>query len=283
MLARRPDGSVTWETTVRCGSTFSGARRSVLGIGDPPCRDALEDRDLTEHLARRARGATDHNRAGWDLRHNARLRADAGSGANLHVVGHTGLAAHGDEIADLSRAGNANLGGDGAMAANADVVCDLHEVIEARAGADNRVAQRAAVDRRVGADLDVVADHHAAQLWRGDEAPRRRGEAEAFLADPRAGVNHYPRAEYRVADAGMRADAAVRTEDHAFVDHRAGPDPATRTDRRVGADEGVGADLRGHVNARPGLDDGGGMGRGLGPGDGVEQGGDAGPALERVG
>ena len=35
---------------------------------------------------------------------------------------------------------------------------DLHEVVDLRAGADPRLADRRPIDRRVGADLDVVFD-----------------------------------------------------------------------------------------------------------------------------
>ena len=45
-----------------------------------------------------------------------------------------------------------------------DVVADLHEIVDLGAFADDRVAIGAAVDRRPGADLDVVLDDDAADL-----------------------------------------------------------------------------------------------------------------------
>ncbi len=44
---------------------------------------------------------------------------------------------------------------DAAMAADADVVANLHQIIDLRAFADHRVVHRAAIDRRIGADLDL--------------------------------------------------------------------------------------------------------------------------------
>ena len=52
------------------------------------------------------------------------------------------------------------------------VVADLDLVVELHAVLDHRVVQRAAVDGGVGADLDVVADDHAADLR--NLAPTRR-------------------------------------------------------------------------------------------------------------
>ena len=96
-------------------------------------------------------------------------------------------------------------------------------------------SQRAAVDAGVGADLDVVADAHRAQLL--DLLPAALGgrEAEAVGADDRAAVqdaaradaaalaDHHLRRQPRVlADHGMRADVAVRPDHHAAADDRAG-------------------------------------------------------------
>ena len=52
-----------------------------------------------------------------------------------------------------------------------DVVADLHEVVDLGAGADPRLAHRGAVDGGVGADLDVVLDHHRADLRHLDVRP----------------------------------------------------------------------------------------------------------------
>ena len=62
---------------------------------------------------------------------------------------------------------------DAALADRA-VVSDLHEVVDLGAAADPRVAERAAVDGRVGADLDVVLDPRRARRcgpWRARRPP----------------------------------------------------------------------------------------------------------------
>src|SRR2546429_5769305 len=52
-----------------------------------------------------------------------------------------------------------------------------------------RVVERAAVDRGVGADLDVVAYHGAPGLRNLDPAPGIRRHAETIGADHHAGVD----------------------------------------------------------------------------------------------
>ena len=72
------------------------------------------------------------------------------------------------------------------MAADDDVVADLHEVVDLGALADDRVARRAAIDRRVGADLDVVLNDDAAHLRHLQMPARAEREAETVLADAHA-------------------------------------------------------------------------------------------------
>ena len=97
-------------------------------------------------------------------------RLGDGVGGDLHPLAEAkmrrdrGLAADRDEILERRRAGDADLRHDHAMLADGDVVGDLHQVVDLRPLPDQRVAAAAAVDRRVGADLDVVADDHAPEL-----------------------------------------------------------------------------------------------------------------------
>ena len=66
------------------------------------------------------------------------------------------------------------------------VVADLDEIVDLGALADHGVADGAAVDGRVGADLDIILDDDPADLrhlaW--PSAPMH--EAEAVLADARS-------------------------------------------------------------------------------------------------
>ena len=76
-----------------------------------------------------------------------------------------------------------DLPGQDAAAPEHDVVGDLHQIINHRAGADHGVVTRAAVDRGVGADVDIVADDDAAELRHLDRARLVGSEAEPGLAD----------------------------------------------------------------------------------------------------
>ena len=68
-----------------------------------------------------------------------------------------GLAREDHAVLDARRAGDADLRHDQAQRADPHVVPDVHEVVDLRAGADHGVVDAAAIDRRVRADLDVVA------------------------------------------------------------------------------------------------------------------------------
>jgi hypothetical protein len=54
-------------------------------------------------------------------------------------------------------------------------VSDHHEVVDLAAAADARVADRAAIDRAVGPDLDIVADDDGAERGNPAEVARARG------------------------------------------------------------------------------------------------------------
>ena len=71
-------------------------------------------------------------------------------------------------------------------------------------------SMRAAVDRRVGADLDVVADDHAADLRDLAPASALVRDAEAVGADDRAAVDERARADDAVRVDGDARDRARR-------------------------------------------------------------------------
>ncbi len=71
------------------------------------------------------------------------------------------------------------------MTADDDVVGDLDEIVDLGPLADDRVAIGAAIDRRSGADLDVVLDDHAADLRRLEMPAGTHREPESVLTDVR--------------------------------------------------------------------------------------------------
>src|SRR5688500_10762234 len=140
-----------------------------------------------------------------------------------------GRAADDDVPSDARAAGDADAAGHRAVRADAHVVADLDLVVELDALLDHRVVERAAVDRGVGADLDVVADAHAADLRDLDPAALVGRDAEAVGADDRPGmhhdslskkafrVNHDTRIQAAViADDDVVADDAARADRHAL-------------------------------------------------------------------
>jgi hypothetical protein len=79
-------------------------------------------------------------------------------------------------------------------------VPDLNEIINHRARANHRIRAGAAVDRRVGADLDIVADDDASELRQLDRDRRIGRKAEPGLTDANSGMDDDARAEFpRVA------------------------------------------------------------------------------------
>ena len=89
-------------------------------------------------------------------------------------------------------------------------------------------SQRAAVDAGVGADLDVVADAHRAELLDLLPAALVGREAEAVGTDDRAAMQDAAR-----ADAAALADHHLRRQPRVLADHRVGADMALRPDDRA--------------------------------------------------
>ena len=118
-------------------------------------------------------------------------------------------------------------------------------------GADPRLPHCGAIDRRVGADFDIVLDDHAADLRNLVVGPvGLTGEAEPVAADHGAVLDDDPVADRHalahgdagvddavVPDHGLVTNGDVRMEDRARADSRAGADADERTDGRI----------RGHV------------------------------------
>src|SRR5439155_5233970 len=115
-------------------------------------------------LALRRGRRAEHALAGGHVLGHARLAADHGPVADVHVADDADLTGHHDVIARTTRARDAHLADEQVVPADLAVVAHLHEVVDLGAGPDARRLERPAVDRRAGADLDVVADLDVAEL-----------------------------------------------------------------------------------------------------------------------
>ncbi len=203
----------------RSGSRESGAARQLP-----------DGRHFAEELAQRPGRRAAPSLAGGNVAHDAGFGGDLRAGADLEMARQPRLTAEGGEVADHGRAGNARLRDENAVAADDDIVADLHEIIDLRPLADDRVAIGAAIDRRAGADLDVVLDDHAADLRHLEMPARPHREAEAVLTDVRAGMDDHAIADEGAGDRSERADDAVAPDAHLRADH------GVRADHRPGAD-----------------------------------------------
>src|SRR5271170_71106 len=94
--------------------------------------------------------------AGGNVRHYSGARAEHDASADCNVVGHPHLPADHGKISDRYAARYADLRDDQAVPSDRAVVSDLDEIVDFRAFANDRIAGRAAIDRGVGADLDIV-------------------------------------------------------------------------------------------------------------------------------
>lgn len=176
---------------------------------------------------------------------------------------HADMPAEQAVTTDLGAAGDPGAAGDGAMCADVAVMRDLHQVIHAHVLFQHGVFQCAAVDAGVGADLAVVADHHAAQLRDLDPVTGIHRQAEAVGTDHRTGMDAHALAQTHPGDQGDAGeqlaaviDHAVLADDAAGADHAAIAHAAARTDADERADVCVwrnlcaGVDHRGRVDPR---------------------------------
>src|SRR5262245_25983246 len=179
------------------------------------------------------------------------------AGRDLHAVDDLDMAvdhrgaADGDVRADVGAAGDADAAGNRGMRADAHVVPDLDLVVELHALLDHGVVERAAVDGRVGADLDVIADAHAPDL-RNFYPPAIRGrDAEAVGADHGPGMDDDAFSQGAIGvDDYAWIEAALVTDGHALAHYAARADgyalaqPCRRGDHGRWMDAGRLADHR---------------------------------------
>src|SRR6266852_7624508 len=139
------------------------------------------------------------------------------------------------------------------MAADHDVVADLHEIVDLGALADDGVTDAAAVDGRAGADLDIVLNDDAAELWDLFVSVSAHDETETILSDPAAGMDDHAIADQRMRDRASGADRAVTADGDVRSDH------GGRADHRSAPDLGARPDHGSRIDDHPGLQPGRGM------------------------
>src|SRR5713226_5558566 len=238
----------------------AGETELALEALEPPLRLAKAPHDLRELLleGEEALGAQHGPRrraedllARRDVARESRLREHDGAVADRQVIGDADLSGQDHAAPDPARARDADLGDDDRVLADLDVVRDLDEVVDLRAPPADGVAERRAVDRRVGTDLDVVLDEDAAHLR--DLPVRLPGErvAEPVGADHRAGVDDHaaPEPDAR-AEHHARVEHGVLPDLGARADEREGVDAHARAQHRTRLDHGERAHRRGRVDAR---------------------------------
>ena len=118
---------------------------------------------------------------------------------------------------------------DHGVRADAAVVADLHVVVELDAVFDDGVLERAAVHGRVRADLDVVADHDAAELRHLDVVPSTSGawpKPSPPITAPGLNRQRAPM-QHAVAQRDARLSACLRRAG-AWLDDAARPDEQRR-------------------------------------------------------
>ena len=119
------------------------------------------------------------------------------------------------------------------------VVRDLHEVVDFHPFLNPGAAKTRAIDRRVGADLDVVVDLDDANLWHFFVPAGGHFEAEAVRADDRAAVN-----DDAIADPDPLPNRDVG------INQAAGADDRLVTDITVRAEAGAVANPRARFHDR---------------------------------
>src|SRR5580700_1471142 len=97
------------------------------------------------------------------------------------------------------------------MPADPAIVSDLTKIIDLARFTDHGVADAAAIDRRAGADLDVVLDDDPAGL-RNLLLGGIFSISEAVLADVASGVDRDAVADHRVYDRAAGADTAFAAD-----------------------------------------------------------------------
>ena len=194
-----------------------------------------------------------HEPARADRFEHGALCADFHAVADAHVVVDAALPRHPHVVADDRAAGDSRLCGQKNAPPDRDAMGDVNEIVDLRARFDARFTDRRAIDRGIGANLDVVFDDDLGVLRNLQmRAVGLSREPEPVAADDHAVVQ----------------DDAI-ADDDAFSDRDMGVQRAVVADRRAGTDDDVRIHDRSRADRRARADGDKGSYRHIGSDDGV--------------
>ena len=168
---------------------------------------------------------------------------DKASAGDLHIIDdgqmavNTDVTANRTALPDHGTAGNASTGGDCGVRTNTDIVTDLNLVIQFYSVADLGIAEGAAINRRITADFDIIADNNPPDLGYFDPDTVVIGEAKTVRTQHGARMD-----QTTLADPGFRTEHNPRIEATAGTDMTAGFDDASRADLHAGVNADIGTD-----------------------------------------
>src|ERR1700685_3838300 len=102
---------------------------------------------------------------------------------------HTDLAREYRPVLDADRACDADLRHHEAETAQPHVVRDVDQVVDLGPRSHDGVGDAAAIDRGVGADLDIISDQAPPDMRDLGVMALAEDVAESIVAEPRAGVH----------------------------------------------------------------------------------------------
>src|SRR5437667_3465513 len=224
MLRAWPPTTITRQ---RGEAFFSFGTKLGLEFFDARCQfgeTAVKGVLLFELFERAGRGTPDRLASADGLpAEHPRLSSNHGAVFQFAAFAESRLPSDDNILADDTRTGKSHLRGHDGVRANLAVVANVHQVVEFHALGDARVIERTAVNRRVGANFDIIANLHNPNLRELPLPPFPESVAESVRANHGAGMNLHAVADANVVIQGHpRMNAAVFANPTAHADHAVG-------------------------------------------------------------
>src|SRR4051812_17578485 len=153
-------------------------------------------------------------------------------------------------------AGDSSAPGYRRMRTDMAVVADLDLIVEFHAFFDDCIVQRSTVDGGVCANLDIIADDDAADLWNFEPASFIHRHAKTICANDYAGMQNHALSDFTLvvdADTGMQSRPGSNT--NILADETVRADHNLIADFRATFDDGASPDARGRCDLGPRVDD----------------------------